>query len=912
DPHAVFGNAGAAGFFHEWQWAASYSKWIADVYNASFIYARKIPTPFSSQTRFGLGVLYQGVPEFNNNSDNLPPASAGDFLLSLSIGQPILLKNQTLALGVNAKYLNSTLAQYSAHSFVFDAGIMAKTTAFRVGKKLNAVIGAGFGISQMGQGLIFENMATPLPLSSKSGLSLYLGTHAGIQLICEADFITTRDEKSYWAVGSELLFHRLISISAGYDFGSDLFKKFTVGAGIRLDDVGMAIGQAFPSKHNAFRLDVASLDGGDAFARTYRGSAAHFPTVPESFTFLAPVHNDTIYSNEIILRWKPSLDFDVFDAVKYHLFVDDDSAGISHVIASYDNDPELFLALLKTPMTVNKEIEQTFTAVDNLSAGKHFWAVAAIDRDNQVRFAHGEFGKISSFYIPSPAIEIKDIQFVHHPTISMEDNQGIIRVTVENTGQRASSDFRLRWIDGIDQLDFSLASLAANDLSIGAAEKNIVTETIRSLKAGESKTVDLTWSSSLQGKHKFQFYLDMEIENPTDLPVKEEYFYTIPKGSTTVEDSTFNIQSDKKILEIPFIPNISFPISSAEISVCYTDSSTQMPTCRILAKRLVQNPQLIISLQGFIDPNSGENDLSLATRRTAAVQALLIENGVDKSQITLLDPMALSKRNFPPNTTDLEKILEERRHVSISTAKEDASLLFAPVFQTNSELSGDDIYFSTNIRSSLPVKEAAIVCATDKGKSIQSLPSFEMKKRLSGFYWRMKQSDLNMLLGQTASYTIMFTDSLGRQFSSKTLIAHFHENERINEYVHTISLQFASTDPIMALNGREFKLLVEKMLSDPEIRVRIEGHACSIGSERVNQNLSQRRAERFTTAFINQLELSDNKELSRLAQRLDAPVGWGESRPLSMSQNSNENETSLERMVNRRIEIIFYRKGVRT
>jgi hypothetical protein len=35
DPHTVFANAGTAGFLREWQWAAGYSKRIADISNVS-------------------------------------------------------------------------------------------------------------------------------------------------------------------------------------------------------------------------------------------------------------------------------------------------------------------------------------------------------------------------------------------------------------------------------------------------------------------------------------------------------------------------------------------------------------------------------------------------------------------------------------------------------------------------------------------------------------------------------------------------------------------------------------------------------------------------------------------------------------------------------------------------------------
>ena len=82
DPHAIYANPGCVGFFREWQWSVSYTKWIADIYNASFLFGHTLSLPWTQQMRWGVGLLYQGVPEFNNNPTALPAASANIIPLS--------------------------------------------------------------------------------------------------------------------------------------------------------------------------------------------------------------------------------------------------------------------------------------------------------------------------------------------------------------------------------------------------------------------------------------------------------------------------------------------------------------------------------------------------------------------------------------------------------------------------------------------------------------------------------------------------------------------------------------------------------------------------------------------------------------------------------------------------------------
>jgi len=83
--------------------------------------------------------------------------------------------------------------------------------------------------------------------------------------------------------------------------------------------------------------------------------------------------------------------------------------------------------------------------------------------------------------------------------------------------------------------------------------------------------------------------------------------------------------------------------------------------------------------------------------------------------------------------------------------------------------------------------------------------------------------------------------------------------------------------------------LSQFLQNHPDIKVRIEGHTDSIGSDSYNQALSQRRAEAVATALETR---------GVPATRIEA-VGRGKSAPVA------GNDTSAGRQQNRRVEIIF-------
>ena len=920
DPHAIFANPGAAGFMRDWQWAASYTKWIADIYNTSFIYGGKIPMPWNRQSRFALGLLYQGMPEFNNKPAARAPASASDFVASLSIGQPMSFLSNNISLGANLKYFKSTLAQYTASSFVYDVGVTARTRSFSLGKKLSGVLSAGAALNQNGKDMVFDQIGTPLPKTARAGLGFYLGSHKGLNMLLSADYVSVQDEKGYLACGAEVMVNRIFALNAGYDMGSDLFKKMTFGATIRLDHLGLAVGDAFPGRHNAFRLDIATLDEADFFSRTYRGTATHFPTRPEFFEFTAPAHGDSIMTPEVVLRWQEARDLDVYDQVTYHVLVDRDSNNIAHILNAYESNPELFLALLESKIEFNKKTGRTFIPVDNLKGGDYYWAVAALDKDNQARFAHGPVGPVAHFNIPLPDIEIEDMQFEHNPYITMDDYHGRIRVKLTNNGELPARDIQVRLVDHLEKLDNSLDALAStsNDI-LPSSPPNVLEKTIAELAAGDVKELEFEWHSTLLGKHRLEVVVDPD-ERVADIDRRnnnvEKELYTVPKGALAAQDSVAALQTSTLLVDIPLITEITFDPNSSEVKSQFTQKNNLDPILGVIAKRLADNPNMSIQLEGFVDPNSEERRLELANERSEAVKKTLVDLGALETQINIRAGEILPHKYMHSDEQDAQWLLEERRFVKITTARENSAILLRPMRHKDLHVQESNVHFNSNVTSPVPLYKGALFLESDSGKAEQEIIFSENPESIPDVKWQPDFEIPEHWLNKQVLYSVAVTDSLGREFTSPLQQMMLTGSAKVKRQILSIPLQFGKTDPMAEYYWEEIFAYAKETMADSSMQLRFEGHACAIGPEAVNQRLSTERAQRFDREFRQFLKTKKEPFSESMLSRIEDAVGLGESHPLTFELKDGpvllgDNSSSIGRKLNRRIELVFYKNGVK-
>ena len=919
DIHAVYANPGAAGFLREWHWAASYSKWIADIYNASFVLGSGFRTPWSRHTQFALGVLYHGVPEFNSSDLNTPLAHANDLVASLSIGQPLSFVSDNISIGSNIKYLRSTLNEVSASALLFDAGLTLRSKRFSLGNSIfpYGIVSAGAAIAHVGPDLVFDREGTPLPRTQRAGVAFYMGRHEGLQLALTADYRKIKDESGAFGLGLELFFNRALSLNGGYDYGGDLMNKFSFGASIRLDDVYPAFSEVITGRNNSLRLDLATLDDEyDLFSRTYRGTASHYPIRPEAFRFLSYVDDDTVYTDQVTLEWETFIDPDLFDDAHGRILIDRDRSRLDRLVRLYDDKrDEFYLALHDSSLLVNRRVSPSRFTLKELEGGDYYWCVVAIDRDRHIRFAQNGKRRIAHFYVPTPDVKIEEIEFDYSPWITTDDYHGVLRVIVSNAGSRTAGGFSVLVQDSLSVLEHRLPG----DTHEKPNPKPILHKgTIESLSPGEKKEITFEWHTAQLGHHWIVALADADSKLIELDELNNRFarlFYTIPKGTLTCADSALVLINSETIIDLPVITEVTFDPNRSEVAREYLHKEVLEAPLSVIAGRLEENRSLSIELQGFIDPNSGENSLALAGERSAAVRDSLVALGVGTEQIKIIPGRSLPKRYVPKDPTDARRVFEERRYVSVSTGPDAEMILFAPIRHVDMESYIRPVPFQPDI-----------LCAVDTRTVTLDFAGQETNKVLSDFDDGLKIDQLipwkpvierpDIWRGAEHEYSLALKDSLGREFKMKPRALSLSRRDILNKIHTSIPLKFSVTESVHEFYWERILEQARKYLTEGSFRMRFGGHSCEIGPDDVNRRLSERRAERFRVEFLNYIRSRHPDEYDLLVSKLDPVMGYGEDHPLQIEHLSGEsillgdNDKSMGRKLNRRVEIVIYLEGV--
>ncbi|MBN1349490.1 PorV/PorQ family protein [candidate division KSB1 bacterium] len=914
---SIYANPGAAGFLREWHWSADYTKWIADVYSASFLFGKQVSSPLSDKTRAAIGILYCGVPEFDSSDHAVPNASANDLVAALNIGQPISAISDNLSLGVNLKYLQSTLDNYGASAFIADFGVLARTPKFRLKNRLfeYGILSAGAAVTQLGTALKYENEGTPLPRTYRLGAGLYFGTHHGMQLQLMTDYSKVRDEKDVVGIGAELSWRHWFSLNAGYNFGNDLLSHFSFGANISIDDINLTTKSMLPGKNNAMRFDLATLDEGEFFSRTYRGGINHQPIRPEPFNFLHPMIDDSVFEKQVVLKWEQSREPDLFDDVRYVVMIDPDSIKLANFLsASEAKDGKALRAVLPgIGVQYLESVDDDSLLIADLRGGDYYWIVLALDRDDHFRFAHHGKRGIAHFVVPYPDIEIEKLEFEYSPWITQNDYHGELVVSLKNNGNLAAKNFALTLRDVITGSYTLLHSTVESET---LATHKIRSKLVEDLPPGGTRQIRISWHTPLLGLHEIVAIADEDqkvTESNEENNKVSQYFYTIPKGQFVCDDTVTTALTALASVDMPIITEICFDINSTEVKAEYLHKSSFDPPLAILAERLTRDKRLRISLRGFSDSNTDDNLPELADRRARAVRDSLIILGVDAEQIHFLPGERLPKRRVPANPTDARWVFEERRYVMITSNNADQKILFEPIRHTDYEDIPKAVQFHSEIISIIPLEQGWLEAyhegATDSVRLLKQESQLGLQDSIQ---WNpAKNAGFRPYFDVGANYYISIRDTLGRKFKTHSNSVYLAKTSFQREHRIAFPLKFALTDPLYSFYWQRIFNEVKKVLPDPQKRIRFAGHACPIGPEAVNENLSRRRARTFHSGFEDYLKKNHLEFYRQIADRLDTAEGFGENEPLGIARLNGEriiignNEKAIGRKLNRRIEVIF-------
>ncbi len=907
DIHAQYANPGTIAFLREWQWAASYTKWIADVYNASFLYGMRIRTPWSPHTRFTAGILYQGMPEFDSTDGAKPAETANDAVVSVGMGQPLPFIHKNFSVGLNLKYLHSKLAQYNASSIMFDAGVAYRTRRFELKQAGFGFMRWGFfafgaSITNIGQDLTYISIATPLPQTLRTGLAFYAGSHYGMQMQVSADYIKIKDHDGRIGFGGELTWNRLFSLCAGYDYDADLMSRTSFGMSLQLDDVYMPDDSPIPGRNKSMRIDVASVDEDEFFSRTYRGTLSHFPIGPEGFRFKKPAMHEKVKADSIYLNWESTRDPDFYDDVRLLLVINTDSSKLANVLTTMlESRQDIFQPQLHEGLFLAQEVFDNKFILRNLNGGDYYWAVIAADRDFHLRFANTGKHIISHFAVPYPDLLVENLKFEYDPWITTDDFQGYISFDVVNRGESPA------WNVPVSLLD-------------STSKKLLVEKAYEKLEINKPETIKIPWHTTLAGAHSVWAMVDAGNtirELLKDNNVHEENFYTIPKGTFSTADTSKILLVAQVNLELPVINEVCMDVNSTKVDSNYLHRYVYDPPLGVFAERLKEFPHLRLKLKGYADSNTDSATVELAEARAKAVRDSLIDLGVAGNQIKFEDGEVLPERRVPANPVDAKRVFHERRYVKVDAEGTATYSLFAPVLHQDFEDVKLPVVFQSDIKGVVPITECVLGVYNDLyAESVDILPFADGKGSvIDSVMWHPFKNPERIIedwVKKELSYTILLKDNMGRIFKTHENNSFLIEFLFLREHRICFPLKFANTDPLYDFYWARIYSMANSMFNENNMRMRFEGHACAIGPEEVNDRLSKRRAKSFYNGFVKYVQARNPEDFEMFVSRMDEPKGYGESLPLQIVRLNGDviligdNNDPVGRKFNRRIEIVFY------
>lgn len=915
DPHALYANPATTGFLRQWQWSTNYTQWFADVYQLSVNYSRQIPTLWSKRTVFALGLNYQGVPEFDSSDHLQPSASANDLLISATVGNPLSAISNNLSIGANIKYLRSDLADFSAHAWIFDAGLLFRSPQIAV-NNYYWIYSAGLAVTQLGSSLEFISDNTPLPRSLRAGAALNIGNHKGLQIQLTADYQKVRDEKDRISFGFELSNGYHYALRGGYNFNSNLLSRASFGLSLRLDD-RWPFRKAAAGKSKALRIDFAYLESNDFFSPPLRAGATHYPIGPEPFDLLRPVPETKGAAEKVSLSWQASRDPDLFDEITYALFWSREERllldlvnqeGTNH-LDSLEYDHHLI-----TKIDSIHDLNKTVPAPANCNGfsywepGVYYWTVVAYDLDKHLRFADRPIGKFQ--VEPQDIIEITRLDFKPDPWITESDTQGVVRVFIKNKTKQLLSHIVVTTVDSKPvrfTLKDELAAIHPDTVWVDRDEGRPSTrvnwntavigwqDTIQVLPPGVTDTLRIAWRIRDHGEHQFFATASVRCAQNHQLPEsdleiqnneKASLVFTIPKGVFTTDDSVKAFIARSDIYGL-YVPNkIFFEEHSAEIKPEY-------PQLNTLATRLRKHADIGVELQGFADTKSGES-LLLATKRADSVRKRLYSLGVEPAQIA---PNYLPSAVYETgSSSNSRRVRQERRFVKINARRlTDNEEVTAELLQPTGlkRMVLPPVWLPVDFRSTVigRVLIDSVSLSLQSTNLMASESVSHAKNVVKSKRWHhFEDSDSTLWLNKKVGYSITLLDSLNRKFATRKQYVYLEGKQSDLSMVVGLA-EFNKAQPFPILPWRELMQQVKLRLQyDQNLRVTFVGHACGIPPANYNNRVSKMRAQNFREQFLKAVERENDPELSELLRaRLDkVALGRGASQPFSITFHSKD------------------------
>ncbi len=344
-------------------------------------------------------------------------------------------------------------------------------------------------------------------------------------------------------------------------------------------------------------------------------------------------------------------------------------------------------------------------------------------------------------------------------------------------------------------------------------------------------------------------------------------FRTAPTGTVALEPKTVVIEEVTTIDSSPLLNYVFFKEGNSNISGEYvllsgknmtgnfSEQKLQGPmekyrnVLNIVGKRLTENPNARITIEGY-NSNQGveKSNIALSRSRAEAVQAYLGNIwGIDSSR---MEVRAQNLPKVPSSRTNPAGVAENRR-VEIHSANP-AILNIVKSTYIQNMANTQALRVKPNIKSEAGIADwkmqlkggdnTVIDTASGKG-DIGSAVTFNLVP--AGLSKIASFKTLTASVEVTDKEGVAFKDDNAAisnvQFIKKEAQAAEKRGQRILEKYALILFEYDKAD-IKERNKAVIDRIVARMKEKPDAEVRIVGHTDTIGTEKYNMRLSERRA----------------------------------------------------------------------
>lgn len=183
-------------------------------------------TAWGAENALAAAFTYRHMPPIDNQNGNIA-VNSEDLLGSLSYARKL---GDNIRAGLSVKYLQTSLAQYTAGAAMFDLGLQLD--------RLPLGIKAGLSVQNIGQGMTFNpaSSSDPLPLFIRFGLGIHQVFEGQRDFNAGIEVFKPSDQDIKMGIGAEVwVFPNLFSVRGGYKFESlgqatqNVFNNYTLG-----------------------------------------------------------------------------------------------------------------------------------------------------------------------------------------------------------------------------------------------------------------------------------------------------------------------------------------------------------------------------------------------------------------------------------------------------------------------------------------------------------------------------------------------------------------------------------------------------------------------------------------------------------------------------------------------------------